>query len=120
MMEKRHFERYRCDVDITIIDRSDDEHAAEACDISEEGICLLIPRSSVMNLLDAGSRLESGNGLKIIIPDIQAQPPCTMLCSIAHASSVQNGQYIIGLHFEDDSPKTRSFVRRQLNHFKAL
>lgn len=117
MDERRHFVRYPCDMSVKIFGSSDESYLCEACDISEQGICLLVPKTAFSRLNTDGYNLRSGENVKISLPDTEGLNERSIVCSVAHGEAVKDGQYyMLGLHFEDYRAEARQFINDHLKH----
>ena len=116
MEERRHSPRYRCDLQVELTGHNDDAYMAEACDISAEGISLLVPREAVANLSETGLNCDVGCRIKISFPDAGAESGDRIVCTVAHTNRLSQEQYFVGLSFEDFRDDTSSFINSLLKN----
>ena len=119
MKERRHFLRYACELEVKISGQGDDFYAAQACDISEEGISMLVPRSAISDLSYTGLNFDIGDKIEIALLQDNGLNQRQIACSVAHARRLSQEQYLVGLHFEDLRTDTRLFVNGLLKQARC-
>jgi hypothetical protein len=107
---RRQIERYRCDIEVGVIGNNGEAVISETFDISEEGINLMLPPSSVMGLLESGLNLVNGETIEILLPNHDQTVDMQISGSIVHAKAVVDGSYLIGVHFLDFGEETKSHI----------
>ena len=107
---RRQFERYRCDIEVGIIGKNGEAFISETFDISEEGIFLMLPVSSVAGLMDSGCELVSGEMIDILLPNHDQSRDIQISCSIIHEKALVDGSYLVGAHFLDDDAEASAHI----------
>jgi hypothetical protein len=115
---RRQFERYRCDIEVGVIGNNGEAVISETCDISEEGIYLILPVSSVAGLMDSGSELLAGDTIEIQLPNHDHSIDIQISCSITHAKAVVDGSYLLGVHFLEQDDEVKTHIAELINHFQ--
>lgn len=108
MDARRKVERLPCEFRV-FVSKGDDKQEAECCDISEEGIYLLLSTQAVTSLNGEDSYLEADNRLILTIPQEGAEP-IQMYCTIRHVSAITDGRYFIGLYYDSSLLNVRELM----------
>ena len=116
---RRKCKRYACDFEVGILDDSNQYYRSETCDISDEGIYLLVPTRSIAGLEDNGLTLDVGNSIKLSIPNPPKTAQCEVYGSIMHCKPIIDGRYFVGVHFEHMENKVRDFISDVIDDLKT-
>ena len=119
MKERRHFLRYACELEVKIYGQGDDYYTAQACDISEEGISMLVPRPAISDLSYTGLNFDIGDKIRIALKHSNGLSERQILCTVAHARRLSQEQYLVGVHFEDLRTDSRLFVNGLLKQARC-
>lgn len=115
---RRQYQRYPCDIEVGIINNSGEGLIAESCDISEEGMFLMLPIESVASLQSGGYQLEQGEVLQLLLPDAEHSADIDISASIIHVNPLVDGRHLVGLRFEHTGTEALEQVRELISHCK--
>lgn len=120
MNERRSFLRYACELEVKISGQDDDIYMAQACDISEEGISMLVPRPAVSSLSYTGLNFDIGDRVKIALVHTTDSSERQIVCSVSHTRRLSQEQYLVGIHFEDLRTDTKLFINGLLKNARCM
>jgi hypothetical protein len=83
---------------------------SESNDISEKGMFLGVSEDSVSKLEVSGMIIGQGEDLRVSLSNPRKTMEFIILCTIAHVSINDLGQYLIGLKFEDKRDSFNKFI----------
>ena len=115
---RRKCKRYACDFEVGIMDENNEYFRSETCDISDEGIYLLVPTRTLAGLEDNGHELKVGSEIKLSIPNPPKTAQCEVHGNIMHAKPIIDGRYFVGVHFEQMENKVRDFIADVIEDLK--
>ena len=107
---RRQFERHPCDIEVGIIGNNGEAVLSETFDISEEGINLMLPVSSVAGLMESGSELVSGESIELLVPNHDQSIDLQISSAIVHAKAVVDGSYLVGIQFQEWYEEARQHI----------
>jgi len=113
---RRQLKRYQCDIEVGVIGSNGEAVISETFDISEEGIYLMLPATSVMVLMESGLELISGEIIDILLPNHDQTVDIQVSGAIVHSKAVVDGSYLVGVHFLDFGEEAKSHIVDLINH----
>ena len=116
---RRKCKRYACDFEVGILDDNKDYFRSETCDISDEGIFLLVPIRSIAGLEDKGHDFEVGSAINLSIPNPPKTAQCEVKGKIMHAKPIIDGRYFVGVQFDTMENKVRDFIADVIEDLKS-
>ena len=116
---RRKCKRYACDFEVGILDDSNEYYRSETCDISDEGIYLLVPTRSIASLEDNGHKLDVGYTIKLSIPNPPKTAQCEVEGKIMHAKPIIDGRFFVGVQFDIVENKVRDFIADVIEDLKT-
>ena len=116
---RRKCKRYACDFEVGILDDSDEYFRSETCDISDEGIYLLVPIRSIAGLEDNGKELKVGGSIKLSIPNPPKTSQCEVQGKIMHSKAIIDGRFFVGVQFDTMENKVRDFIADVIDDLKT-
>ena len=117
---RRQFERHPCDIEVGVIGNNGEAVLSETFDISEEGINLMLPVSSVVDLMESGSKLASGEILDILLPNHDQSIDLQISSTIVHSKALVNGSYMLGIQFQEWNDETRLHIADLIKSLKLV
>jgi len=116
--ERRECVRYPSKFAVKIFDRDGKNYLSESCDISEKGICLLIRAEQAEQFINTACQLNIGDSVKIAIEDAEGLQQRSIVCSVSHSARMPEGQFIVGLSFEDGRDETRDYILQLISLYR--
>ena len=116
---KRKFERYMAQLKIGLLSKDGHVYTSESSDISEGGMLLVVPETDISKLEKSGSLIAQGEDFRVSLSNPENTMEFLILCSIAHVSVNDQGQYLVGLQFMDKRDTLKTFIRILLKQFEA-
>jgi hypothetical protein len=116
---RRKCKRYACDFEVGILNDNNDYFRSETCDISVDGIYLLVPIRSIAGLEDSGLILDVGQQIKLSIPNPAKTAQCEVTGIILHRKVIIDGRHFIGVQFDVIENRERDFINDVIEDLKT-
>ena len=119
MSQNRQYPRYSCSIEVDILSTSlAYAFSSVAFDISEGGMFLVVPVSSISGLEEDGIALKSGETIQIVLPDYDLTSIYFFTCKIKHSTLVENEELMIGLQFSEVEPREKVFISDLISKYR--
>jgi c-di-GMP-binding flagellar brake protein YcgR len=104
MIERRHFPRYSCELQLGICSPENGIYSVQANDISNAGISLMVSQSVLSRLSAEGLSLETGTRFQLtrVLNNTDPEAAQTRFaCQVMHVRRLSQEHYLIGAWFND-------------------
>lgn len=108
---QRSFKRRIAHLQVELISKDGHIALSESNDISEGGMLLTIPEDAISRLEASGMIIGEGEELRVSVSNPKKTIEFVILCSIAHLSVNAQGQYLVGVAFEDKRDSLNTFIQ---------
>lgn len=110
MPYQRQYPRYACHLNVDILSNDCSTLSCIAQDISAGGVFLIVPIAAVAALIHAGVNIESQAAIKIALPNHDQSQISIFNATVAHVTTVDNVELMIGLFFNDNPAESSGFI----------